>query len=229
MGVRTNLWPTSEPNELPKTDNVTMAIPPKFMTRMYVYPTTAATSHPVSRATWVQVCILFAMIAVLWGGISIHLVQIHNDKAGDATRDASNPAHAAEQSIAGMIAGIDQTLLLIRAVRAAEPQRFDIDSRVAVAHFNQDDFQLGIIDRHGVLQPSQHNAITAPTDRSDSLNFRAQLDSSVDGCLDPRISGAGCLNWWGETGRRGARAERHVRYCWIGESVSPGAPQGVRG
>jgi len=51
----------------------------------------------------------------------------------------------------------------------------------------------------------------------------------VDGCLDPRISGAGCLNWCGETARRGALAERHVRYCLIGESVSPGAPQGVRG
>jgi hypothetical protein len=55
------------------------------------------------------------------------------------------------------------------------------------------------------------------------------MSLSVDGCLDPRISGAGCLNWWGETGSRGALAERHVRYCWIGESVSPGAPQGVRG
>jgi hypothetical protein len=29
--------------------------------------------------------------------------------------------------------------------------------------------------------------------------LRATLN--VDGCLDPRISGAGCLNWWGETGR----------------------------
>jgi hypothetical protein len=55
------------------------------------------------------------------------------------------------------------------------------------------------------------------------------ISTAVDGCLDPRISGAGCLNWWGETGSRGALAERHVRYCWMVESVSPGAPQGLRG
>ena len=38
---------------------------------------------------------------------------------------------------------------------------------------------------------------------------------AVDGYADPRISGAECLNWWGDIGRREALAERHVRDCWI--------------
>ena len=46
---------------------------------------------------------------------------------------------------------------------------------------------------------------------------------SVDGCTDPRKSGAECLNWWGDIGRREALAERHVCDCWIGDGVSSGA------
>ena len=42
----------------------------------------------------------------------------------------------------------------------------------------------------------------------------------VGGCTDPRKSGAECLNWWGDNGRREALAERHARDCWIGGGVS---------
>jgi hypothetical protein len=45
----------------------------------------------------------------------------------------------------------------------------------------------------------------------------------VDGCTDPRKSGAECLNWWGDIGRREALAERHVCDCWIGDGVLSGA------
>ena len=46
---------------------------------------------------------------------------------------------------------------------------------------------------------------------------------TVDGCTDPRKSGAECLNWWGDIGRREALAERHVCDCWIGDGVLSGA------
>jgi hypothetical protein len=45
----------------------------------------------------------------------------------------------------------------------------------------------------------------------------------VDGCADPRISGAECLNWWDDNDRREALAERHVGDCWVGGDMSSGA------
>lgn len=49
------------------------------------------------------------------------------------------------------------------------------------------------------------------------------LRPGVDGCTDPRKSGAECLNWWADIGRREALAERHVCDCWIGDGVLSGA------
>jgi diguanylate cyclase (GGDEF)-like protein len=171
---------SSERDEPPISGSVNMATPPAFPTKMYVYPAAAATSHPILRATWMQVCIIAAMIAVVWGSISIHLVQVHNDIASHAARDASNLAYAAEQSIGGMIAEIDQTLLFIRAARATDPLSFDIDSWITVAHADQNNFQIGIVDRHGMLQPNKHNAMTVPIDLLGSLHFREQLISADD-------------------------------------------------
>jgi diguanylate cyclase (GGDEF)-like protein len=147
---------------------------------MYVYPATAATSHPVLRATRMHVCIIAATIAVLWGGISIHLVQVHKDSASEAVLEASNLAYAAEQSIGGMVAEIDQTLLFIRAARATDPQSFDIDSWITIARSNRNNFQIGIVDRHGMPQPNKHNAMATPIDFLGSLHFREQLNSADD-------------------------------------------------
>ena len=53
---------------------------------------------------------------------------------------------------------------------------------------------------------------------------------TVDGCTDPRKSGAEWLNWWGDIGLREALAERHVCDCWMVTALgSDEALRGVRG
>jgi diguanylate cyclase (GGDEF)-like protein len=153
-----------------------------------VRPAIAPAGRQVPHSSWMQACtvaatavVLWMSIVVLWISIGTHLAQMRDEGASAATRDDQNLAYAAEQSIDGMINGIDQLLIFIRAARAADPQRFDIDSWIAGARSVQNDFQLAMIDRLGRLQPNRHNAVADPIDLSDRSHFLAQRDSPVDG------------------------------------------------
>ncbi len=139
-----------------------------------------ATARRVLRATWMQLCLIATAIVVVWVAIGIHLVQEHADKAKNAVRDSSNLAFAAEQSIGGMIAGIDQLLLSIRTAHAADPRHFDIDTWIAGARVAGGDSAIAIVDRNGMLQPNAHHPARLPLDISDRSHFRFQKTSSAD-------------------------------------------------
>jgi hypothetical protein len=85
--------------------------------------------------------------------------------------------------------------------------------------------KLGLTE--AVMPPKRKRAalyLRVSTDGQTVENQRIALEAvCVDGCTDPRKSGAECLNWWGDIGRREALAERHVCDCWIGDGVLSGA------
>ena len=86
----------------------------------------------------------------------------------------------------------------------------------AVDRLSSDDRLQASLGRGGCVLPGGHGDLH----RAGRGGVEAL---SVDGCTDPRKSGAECLNWWGDIGRREALAERHVSDCWIGDGVSSGA------
>lgn len=152
-----------------------------------VRPAIAPVGRQAPHTSWMQACLVatsavlvWTCVVMLWITINTHLAQVRDEKASAAARDSRNLAYAAEQSIDGMISGIDQLLMFIRAARAADPAGFDIDSWIAGTRSTQNDFQLAIIDRHGVLQPNRHNAVAETIDLSDRSHFRAQRDSPDD-------------------------------------------------
>src|SRR5260370_32151684 len=61
-------------------------------------PAMATKSRPALQTVWMQVGLMVAAIAVVWGSISIHLLQRRDELANYAARDSSNLAYAAEQS-----------------------------------------------------------------------------------------------------------------------------------
>ena len=134
-------------------------------------------SRSVLHAVWAQVCVIVAIVVVMWLSIGAHLLEVHDKTTTDAIKEASNLAYAAEQSIDGMVAGIDQTLLFIRTARSLDPEHFNIDKWMDGANFPRGDFMIAIIDRNGMLQPNQHNAIQAPIDLSDRSHFLAQKNN----------------------------------------------------
>ena len=150
----------------PATANMT-AHPVASNEKTYARPAKAAAVRSVVRATWMQICLIAIAIVVVWGSIGAHLVAKRADLAEDAATNGGNLAYAAEQSIEGMIAGIDQTLRFIRIVHAADPQRFDIDSWFANVRDMPGSFKVAIIDRNGMLQRSSLNPAAGPIDLSD--------------------------------------------------------------
>jgi signal transduction histidine kinase/CheY-like chemotaxis protein/HPt (histidine-containing phosphotransfer) domain-containing protein len=163
----------------PPTSNMA-AHPVASNQKTYVRPAKVAAVLSVLHAIWMEMCLIAIAIVVVWGSIGAHLVAERDEVAKDAATNSVNLAYAAEQGIDGMIAGIDQTLLFIRAAHAADPQRFDIDSWIADIRAAPEAFKIAIIDRNGMLQPGLHNWATAPIDLSDRLHFRFHMNNQAD-------------------------------------------------
>jgi diguanylate cyclase (GGDEF)-like protein len=148
--------------------------------KTYVHPAIAVSDRPVLHATWLQTGMIATIILVLWAAIGVHLAQVRKEIARDAAQNTRNLAYAAEQDIHGMIAGIDQMLLFIRAARAADPKNFNIDRWFSDVRFLQGRYQFAIIDRTGRLEPNQLDAAAAPIDLSDRSHFQAQMNNPAD-------------------------------------------------
>ncbi|MEJ0015834.1 MAG: EAL domain-containing protein [Acetobacteraceae bacterium] len=160
-----------------------MLIPPTALdagVRAHVHPAIAAPIGPLLRTTWVQICLVLAIIIILWGSVGVHLVHLHADKTRDVIRDGSHLAHAAEQGIGGMIARVDQVLRFARQARAADPVGFDLDHWIDAARIDWRGLQLVIIDRHGMLQTSRRNSSRTRSDLSDRPYFRFNHNDRAD-------------------------------------------------
>jgi signal transduction histidine kinase/ActR/RegA family two-component response regulator len=144
---------------------------------------TISTSRSVLHSISAQICVIVAIVAVLWLSIGAHLLEARDETTTHAIKDASNLTYAAEQSIDGMISSIDQTLMFIRTARSLDPNHFNVAKWMDDAGSPRGDFKVAMIDRDGMLQANQHNAIQAPIDLSDRSHFRAQRDNPASDTL----------------------------------------------
>ena len=135
----------------------------------------------LSRVVIVELALIAGMIAVLWCSIWLHLTQERQEFASHATRDSSNLAQAAAESIGQMIGGVDDALRFMRSVYTSDPKHFDIGawaSRVNRTHGAALEFAL--IDRNGMLAASSLGPVTTPIDFSNEDFFKAQVDDTAD-------------------------------------------------
>jgi diguanylate cyclase (GGDEF)-like protein len=146
----------------------------------YVQRTLVAIRRLVSNTSRMQIGTIITMIVVLWVSIGVHLLQIRDEAIHDAVQESRNLAYAAEQSVEGMIAGVDQMLLFIRAAHAADPAHFDLDGLITNVRSVRGDFLVGIIDQNGMLQPNRRNALSSPIDLSDRSHYRFHLNNPGD-------------------------------------------------
>jgi hypothetical protein len=134
------------------------------------------------------------VLAVVWVGIGVHLASRYRDIAGDAANDGRNLALAAEQSVEGMIARIDQTLLFLRAARATDRQHFDPQSWLRDAPAMPGGFAVSVLGRDAITlssaAPSDGLFISEPLPQRVGGKWTVQFsrntfaaDGSVDGIV----------------------------------------------
>jgi diguanylate cyclase (GGDEF)-like protein len=136
---------------------------------------------PWSGIAFLDLCLVFVVLGVIWGGMWLHLAEQRREISERATQTSMNLARAAAEDIARTVAGIDQSILFLRTAYADAPDHFDVAawaSRIAVA--GQPVFQYSITDPQGRLLQSSLGHLGAPMDLSDREHVRVHLDAPDD-------------------------------------------------
>ena len=120
------------------------------------------------------------LLALVWGGIAVSLRAERDDVLADARADAANLARAFDEHIQRTIAGLDQTLLYLRAEFRHDPAHFDISRSVANnVILRRVSVQIGRIGADGWLKDSNLPGFQA-VDLSDREHFLVQRDGGRD-------------------------------------------------
>ena len=134
----------------------------------------------LARFSVVPVILVLLTTALLWVGISVHLLQERTQAASAAQQDGGNLARGFGENINRTIEGVDQIIKLLRAVYVQDPTRFDL-AKIAPANQILDDLtlQISIVDPTGIVIMS-NLPITTRVDLSDREHIKVQLNTPQD-------------------------------------------------
>jgi diguanylate cyclase (GGDEF)-like protein len=123
-----------------------------------------------------------AIIAMLWGGISVKYIQDVRGDRRDAERTNQNFAMAFEENVLRSIGEIDKSLLYLRRTIRARQDTTDYHTIVNTADLLSEIIvQVAIIDAKGIMRASNAGPQPAPAlDLSDREHFRVHLNSAED-------------------------------------------------
>lgn len=116
-----------------------------------------------------------AVIAMVWGAIVWDLDRERSHVLGMAEGDTANLARAFEEHFLRTVAGLDQTLLYLRAEYERSPENFNLNASVAnAAILRRVSVQIARIGADGILADSNVTNF-ARVDLSDREHFRVHL------------------------------------------------------
>ena len=120
--------------------------------------------------------LLAGALALLWGGVWLHLGEVRRQAERSAQNDADNLARSLEQNIIRSIEGADQMLRFLQVTYAGNPAGFDLFTWIS-AWQPADGLavQLVLIGADGRMRASSVERSTAPVDLSDREHFRVHL------------------------------------------------------
>jgi methyl-accepting chemotaxis protein len=123
----------------------------------------------------------FAMIALIWLGVSLHLAAFKNQLFDSVRQNSANLARAFEEDVVHSLREVDWTLQLLRRNYT---QRHDLgefaDLTKALNNVDGLVFQYVVIGADGLMLFSSVAPDAAPVDLSDREHFRAQVQASDD-------------------------------------------------
>lgn len=112
------------------------------------------------------------VLAVLWLGLALDLGRERARVLAQAEADTANLARAFQEHIQRTVAGLDQTLLYMKAAYEEDPKNFNLGNMVARSSILRNvSFQMARIDSNGMLADSTVAGFT-PVDLSDREHFQ---------------------------------------------------------
>ena len=121
-----------------------------------------------------------ALLVLLWIGIFVSLSMEHRRVLVAARADTANLVRAVDEHIQRTIAGLDQTLLYLRAEFQHDPSHFDLNRSVANSVIlRRVSVQIALIDGKGWLADSNVAGFKR-MDLSDREHFRVHRDGGGD-------------------------------------------------
>jgi len=142
----------------------------------------SATGHGPAKVQAARAVALFGvlLLALVWLAIVVSLVSEHRRVLAGARADTSNLARAFDEHIQRTIAGLDQTLLYLRAEFQQAPERFDLNRSVANSVIlKRVSVQIARIGADGWLVDSNVPGFKS-MDLSDREHFRVHRQGGVD-------------------------------------------------
>lgn len=115
----------------------------------------AVTARPAYDAGRAVIAFGLAVIVVLWGCVAWHIGREWNRVQADAQVDVVNLAQVLDAHLQRTIAGLDQTLLVLKAEYQRDPANFKLGAAVGTAAAARGvALQISLVDSHGTLVDS---------------------------------------------------------------------------
>lgn len=128
-----------------------------------------------------EIAAILSIIALVWTTIWVSLANEYRGVEHNSKQDIGNLARAFEDNAQRIVAGIDQTLLSLRASFAADTKRFNVASWERSQ--NRPDrlrVQIGLINAAGTVVDTTLAPSVSGIDVSDREHFKVQLDPAHD-------------------------------------------------
>jgi diguanylate cyclase (GGDEF)-like protein len=123
----------------------------------------------------------FAMIALVWLGLDLHLKAELATVQSDAIQNAGNLSRAFEEHLVRTLKDIDHTLQIVRNAYARNPAAFDLVRWSNEEHaLEGPTIQIAIVNPDGLIQQSTVGPQSKGVDVSDREHFRVHVNATED-------------------------------------------------
>ena len=137
------------------------------------------TSAP-ARTIWGHVALVAVTVAVIWGGVWLHLSSVYRAAEDNARAATANMAQVMEENVLRSIAALDQALLLIRDSYQRDPDGFSLrDWATHGAFQNELNLQIAIANGKGDIVQSNLPVLNQ-VNIADRAHFRVHRFAGPD-------------------------------------------------